>query len=211
MPLVLIVFTCFILFASPAAPAAAQSSDGAVAQKAGDAKTAKQTRQRPFGERLAAAAFERTRHRVVYDPRYIKLSYPMGDVPDNIGVCTDVVIRAYRALGIDLQVLVHRTRVGSGDRNIDHRRVRVLRKFLARYGRKLPVTDNPDDYLPGDLVTYHLSNSPSSNSHIAIVSNRRSSTGRPLVIHNIGLGPKLEDWLFGDKITGHYRYTGRRL
>lgn len=207
MPLILILFTCFVLAADLVAPVAAQSLS-AVAQEAGEAKATRQVRQQPFGERLAAAAFERTRHRVVYDPRYIKLSYPMGDVPDNIGVCTDVVIRAYRALGIDLQVLVHRARVGSGDRNIDHRRVRVLRKFLARYGRKLPVTDNPDDYLPGDLVTYHLSNSPSSNSHIAIVSNQRSSSGRPLVIHNIGLGPKLEDWLFGDKITGHFRYTG---
>ena len=207
MPLILIVVTFFVLLADLAVPAAAQSAS-AVPQKVGDAKPARQVRPQSFGQRLAAAAFERTQHSVVYDPRYIKLSYPMGDVPDNIGVCTDVVIRAYRALGIDLQVLVHRARVGSGDRNIDHRRVRVLRKFLARFGRKLPITDNPADYLPGDIVTYRLSNSLSSNSHIAIVSDRRSKAGRPLVIHNIGLGPKLEDWLFGDKITGHYRYTG---
>ena len=205
----LVLVLCAGVCAGTAAPAAAQS------QRAVTPVSATQTKALPtlkmsFGDRLAAAALERTKHHVVYDPRYIKLKYPMGDVPANIGVCTDVIIRAYRTLGIDLQVLVHRARVGSGDKNIDHRRVRVLRKFFARYGRKLPISKDPKDYRPGDLVTYRLSQSLASNSHIAIVSSKKTADGRPLIVHNIGLGPKLEDWLFGDKITGHYRYTGPR-
>ena len=91
-----------------------------------------------------------------YNPAYRKIAYPMGDVPRYFGVCTDVVVRAYRALGIDLQVLVHKSGAGSGDTNIDHRRVEVLRRFFARAGTSLPVTDNPADYQPGDIVTYYF-------------------------------------------------------
>ncbi|MEM7777264.1 MAG: DUF1287 domain-containing protein [Pseudomonadota bacterium] len=161
-----------------------------------------------FGERLAAAASEQRWTPALYDPSYRKLKYPMGDVPWYIGVCSDVIVRAYRKVGIDLQVKVHKSRLGSGDRNIDHRRVRVLRKFFTKYGKRLPVTKNPDAFQPGDLVTYYLPDGTFSKDHIAIVSSTKSATGVPLIIHNIGYGVQQEDWLFGAKITGHYRYSG---
>lgn len=172
------------------------------------------------GERaraLVAAAIERTHHRVSYDGTYRYLPYPGGDVPDDIGVCTDVVIRAYRSgLGIDLQKEVHddMTRTFDAypqlwgltrpDRNIDHRRVPNLEAFLARHGRVLPVSREASDYRPGDLVTWRLQgNLP----HIGIVTERRSDDGRrPLIVHNIGRGPKLEDMLFDYPISGHFRY-----
>ena len=121
-------------------------------------------------------------------------------------------MRAYRAHGIDLQVLVHKSGAGSGDTNIDHRRVEVLRRFLARAGTSLPITDNAADYEPGDLVTYQMPNGYFSKTHIAIVAAEKNPAGVPLVIHNRGCGVQAEDWLFAEKITGHYRYwgTGRR-
>lgn len=161
-----------------------------------------------FGERLAAAAFEQTKKEVTYDPRYVRIAYPMGDVPDYMGVCTDVVIRAYRTLGIDLQELVQKTRSGTGDTNIDHRRVLILRKFLEQHGQSLPVTSFPEDYKPGDLVTYFKPYGRTSKFHIVVISDRLTPDGRPLVIHNRGYGAKLEDVLFREKITGHYRFEG---
>ena len=158
-----------------------------------------------FGDKLAAAALERTNHFVIYNPKYMKIDYPNGDVPRYFGVCSDVVIRSYRALGIDLQKLVHE-RMG-GDRNIAHRRVANLRRYFTRYGKSLKISKNPEDYKPGDIVTYHLDKSRYSNKHVAIVSSRKSLSGQPLIVHNIGLGPQLEDALFKFKITGHYRYT----
>ncbi len=162
-----------------------------------------------FAMQLVAAARQQRAVLAIYDPSYRKLDYPMGDVPWYIGVCTDVVVRAYRKLGIDLQKLIHRSRLGSGDRNIDHRRVRVLKKFFARRGTRLKVSDNPEDYKPGDLVTYYLPEGTFSKTHIAIVSDRKTAAGVPLVIHNIGYGVSEEDWLFGSKITGHYRYKAK--
>ncbi len=162
-----------------------------------------------FAMQLVAAARQQRAVLAIYDPSYRKLDYPMGDVPWYIGVCTDVVVRAYRKLGIDLQQLVHQSRLGSGDRNIDHRRVRVLKKFFARKGTRLKVSDNPKDYKPGDLVTYYLPRGTFSKTHIAIVSDRTTAAGVPLVIHNIGYGVSEEDWLFGSKITGHYRYKAK--
>lgn len=162
-----------------------------------------------FAAQLVSAARAQTATLTMYDPTYRKLDYPMGDVPWYLGVCTDVVVRAYRALGVDLQPLVHRSRVGSGDRNIDHRRVLVLKKFFARHGRTLQVSENPTDYAPGDIVTYHVPDGTFSKTHIAIVSDRKSWSGVPLVIHNRGLGVQEEDWLFESEITGHYRYEGK--
>lgn len=162
-----------------------------------------------FALDLVAAARQQRAVLAIYDPSYRKLDYPMGDVPWYIGVCTDVVVRAYRQMGIDLQQLVHQSRLGSGDRNIDHRRVRVLKKFFARKGTRLKVSDNPEDYKPGDLVTYYLPEGTFSKTHIAIVSDRKTASGMPLVIHNIGYGVSEEDWLFGSKITGHYRYESK--
>jgi uncharacterized protein YijF (DUF1287 family) len=165
---------------------------------------------------LVAAALERTRHKVIYDPAYRVIAYPMGDVPAGTGVCTDEVIRAYRALGIDLQQLVHEDMkvsfssyprnwgLSRPDRNIDHRRVPNLQVFFTRHGKSLPVTGRGSDYAPGDLVTWDLGgNVP----HIGMVTDRRSADGtRPLIVHNIGAGPTLEDMLFDYRITGHYRY-----
>jgi uncharacterized protein YijF (DUF1287 family) len=172
-----------------------------------------------FTHRLIEAAKERTSHQVTYDGSYRSIGYPNGDVPDNIGVCTDVVIRAFRGAGVDLQRAVHEDmRANFGlypsrriwglkgtDRNIDHRRVPNLQVWLSRFGEELKVTANADDYRPGDLVTWML---PGNLPHIGIVADRRSSDGeRPLIVHNIGRGPRMEDRLFDYPITGHYRYS----
>jgi uncharacterized protein YijF (DUF1287 family) len=161
-----------------------------------------------FGLLLAAAARSQLGELVIYTARYQRIAYPRGDVAPMHGACTDVVIRAYRALGIDLQELVHRARVGTGDPNIDHRRTATLRRFFARHGQSLPVTNFPEDYRPGDIVTYYRPFSRVSRSHIAIVSDVLAPTGRPMIVHNRGWGPQLEDALFVDRITGHYRFTG---
>lgn len=171
-----------------------------------------------FEKDLTSAALERTRHEIQYDGSYYPIPYPNGDVPAHLGVCTDVVIRSYRALGTDLQRLVHEDMrsnfaqypsqriwgLNSTDRNIDHRRVPNLQVFFTRHGKKLPVSDKGQDYAPGDLVTWML---PGNLPHIGIVTDKHSPlTGNPLIVHNIGLGPKLEDTLFLFEITGHYRY-----
>ena len=154
-----------------------------------------------------------------YAPAYVRLAYPDGDVPLEQGVCTDVVIRAYRkAYHCDLQHLVHedmarafsaypkRWGMKQPDKNIDHRRVPNLQTFFTRQKASLPVSGRGADYLPGDLVTQML---PGNLPHILIVSDRRRDDGRPLVIHNIGQGTREEDWLFGATVTGHYRFVPR--
>jgi uncharacterized protein len=166
---------------------------------------------------LVGAAREQTHHAVVYDGSYTRIAYPMGDVPANRGVCTDVVIRAYRAIGIDLQVLVHEDMEADfslyphlwglvrPDANIDHRRVPNLQTFLERAGAK--VRGSHASYLPGDLVTWRL---PGNLPHIGIVSDHKDpASGRPLMIHNIGAGPVEDDILVAYPITGHYRYKVR--
>ena len=172
-----------------------------------------------FGARLSAAAIERTSHRVVYDPAYVRLSYPLGDVAPDRGVCADVVVRALRALEIDLQKLVHEDMgaafsaypahwgLSRPDRNIDHRRVPNLETFLTRNGARLSITDNSGDYLPGDIVAWNLRGDEGWLPHIGIVTDRIGPAGRPMVVHNIGAGPKLEDVLFDWPMTGHYRLT----
>jgi uncharacterized protein YijF (DUF1287 family) len=172
-----------------------------------------------FVRRLVSAAIERTNHAVRYDPTYVRIPYPGGDVPADTGVCTDEIIRSYRALGIDLQKEVHedmaqnfsayprkwRWGLGKPDSNIDHRRVPNLMVFFERKGESLPTSTRAEDYGPGDLVTYDLGgNVP----HIGIVINRKGSNGRYMIEHNIGQGPRIEDVLFNWKITGHYRYYG---
>lgn len=161
-----------------------------------------------YGLLLAQAARAQTQDLVIYSARYQSIAYPLGDLHAMYGACTDVVIRAYRALGVDLQQLVQRAQAGSGDRNIDHRRTETLRRFFTRAGASLPVSGFPEDYKPGDIVTYHRPFSRVSSSHIAIVSDVLAPTGRPMIVHNRGWGPQLEDALFVDRITGHYRYIG---
>lgn len=169
-----------------------------------------------FVSRLSSAAIEQTRHVVIYNGAYRKIPYPMGDVPAHYGVCTDVVIRAYRQLNIDLQQKVHEDMQGSfklypklwglakPDSNIDHRRVPNLQTFFTRHGQSLPLSTDVRDYQPGDLVTWLL---PNNMTHIGIVVDRYAEDGHtPLIVHNIGAGPKLEDVLFAYQLTGHYRY-----
>ena len=165
---------------------------------------------------LVAAALERTRHQVRYDNAYRAIEYPGGDVPDEIGVCTDVIIRSYRAVGIDLQVKVHEDMAAAFDQyptiwgltrpdpNIDHRRVPNLKRFFERSGAAVTITSEAEDYRPGDLVTWML---PGNLPHIGIVVDEQNAEGsRPLIVHNIGAGPKVEDVLFRYPVTGHFRY-----
>jgi len=175
-----------------------------------------------FGQNkaLSEAAIELTAQKVTYDPSYFKLDYPNGDVPSDKGVCTDVIIRAYRKLGVDLQKRVHEDMKANfskypknwglkrTDRNIDHRRVPNLMKFFERHGTVLSQTQNPSDYLEGDIVTWSLGG---GITHIGIViSETVPRTNRPLIVHNIGAGQVKEDCLFRFTITGHYRYTTLR-
>ena len=172
-----------------------------------------------FLRRLSAAAIERTHHKVRYEPAYVRIPYPGGDVPADTGVCTDEVIRSYRALGVDLQKEVHEDMVqnfstyprkwhwllGKPDSNIDHRRVPNLMVFFQHKGESLPTTSHAADYNPGDLVTWDLGGGV---PHVGIVVDQRAASGRYMVVHNIGQGPRMEDVVFDWKITGHYRYYG---
>ena len=166
---------------------------------------------------LSKAALMLTNQKVTYDPAYVSLPYPNGDVQVNKGVCTDVVIRAYRnALSIDLQQEVHEDMKlnfnlypknwgrKSTDRNIDHRRVYNLMVFFKRKGIEKIITSDPENFKPGDLVCWIL---PKNLSHIGIVIDRKSEDGkRYLIVHNVGAGQVVEDVLFAWKIIGHYRY-----
>lgn len=182
--------------------------------------TAESHAHQEFLKKLAAAAEERTHHAVRYDPAYVRIPYPGGDVPADTGVCTDEVIRSYRALGVDLQKEVHedmeknfsayprkwRWLSAHTDTNIDHRRVPNLMAFFSRRGESPEIADRPEDYSPGDIVTWDLGgNVP----HIGIVASEKlAGSERHLIVHNIGQGPRMEDVLFRWKITGHYRYFG---
>ena len=161
-----------------------------------------------FGMALATAAQRQTAEFTVYTDKYRRLAYPMGDVPALFGVCTDVVIRAYRALGVDLQALIHIARIGPADTSIAHRRTFTLRRYFASRGASMPISEFAEDYLPGDIVTYYRPQNRGSRDHIVIVSNQIAHSGRPMIVHNRGWGPQIEDALFVDKITGHYRYRG---
>jgi uncharacterized protein YijF (DUF1287 family) len=156
----------------------------------------------------------------MYDSSYVGIPYPGGDVPADIGVCTDEVIRAYRAVGVDLQKEVHedmkrnfsaypqvgRHRATRPDANIDHRRVPILMVFFSRQGEVLRITDRAEDYAPGDLVTWDLGGDV---THIGMVVDRKSvASGRFMIVHNIGQGSRMEDVFFNWKIIGHYRYYG---
>jgi uncharacterized protein YijF (DUF1287 family) len=170
---------------------------------------------------LVAAARSQVGVTLHYNPAYEKLAYPGGDVPMERGVCTDVIVRAYRRLGADLQQLVHEdmTKAWSAypharqwqlkkpDRNIDHRRVPNLATFFARHGTTVAPSRRGRDYLPGDIVTWRL---PGNLTHIGIAGDRRTASGAPLMLHNIGGGAQEEDMLFKYEITGHYRWSPAR-
>jgi uncharacterized protein len=166
------------------------------------------------GLRLVAAARSQIGVTTSYDPAYVGLSFPGGDVDETTGVCSDVVVRALRGLGIDLQervnldMLAHfdeyptKWGLSSPDPNIDHRRVPNLATYFARRGYEQPVTNDPANYEPGDIVWIKL-----PLDHTGIVSDRTIG-GRPLLIHNVGQGAREEDVLFSWKIVGHYRVVG---
>ena len=172
--------------------------------------------QNDFPQRLSNAALSLVNDQVIYDPSYFSIAYPNGDIPAGKGVCTDVVIRAYRKLGIDLQEEVHEDMkanfelypklwgLSKPDSNIDHRRVPNLMTFFSRFGTKKPITDNPADFEPGDIVCWNLGG---AITHIGILIDRKSSNGlQNMVVHNIGGGQVAEDILFKYKIIGHYSY-----
>jgi len=172
--------------------------------------------QDDFALKLNNAATELTKQNVTYDSRYFSIGYPNGDIPKDKGVCTDVIIRAYRTLGIDLQKEVHEDMISnfdkypknwglkSTDTNIDHRRVPNLMTFFSRHGETKSITSNPADYLPGDIVTWDLGR---GIPHIGIVINKKSPDNkRFLIVHNIGNGQEISDCLFKYKITGHFTY-----
>jgi uncharacterized protein len=164
-----------------------------------------------LGQRLVVAALDLTKIPGGYDPKYLKISYPMGDVPEGWGVCSDVIVRAFRGLGVDLQQLVHTAKLGTGDANVDHRRVTVLMKFFVKNAQSLPILPYPESYKPGDVVAYDVPWGRSSKWHIAIVSDQLSPSLRPMVVHNRGYGAKLEDALFHKRIIGHYRFDAASL
>jgi uncharacterized protein len=165
---------------------------------------------------MISGAMSQVGKTLFYDPAYMQLRYPGGDVPLDRGVCTDVVVRAFRSAGVDLQRLVHedmhahfnayphRWGLRSTDSNIDHRRVPNLMTFFTRKGYSLPVSKDPALYQPGDVVAWRLSN---GLLHTGVVSNQRSfDSSHYLIVHNIGAGAKVEDVLFAFEIIGHYRY-----
>jgi len=175
---------------------------------------------RTFGERLSVAAVERTTHQVVYDASYRRIAYPMGDVDAGRGVCADEVIRALRVLGVDLQQLVHEDMKANfsaypqfwgmtrPDSNIDHRRVPNLETYMTRTGWRLPPSLDANDYRPGDIVAWNLRGDAGFLPHIGIVTDRTGASGWPMIVHNIGAGPQLEDVLFSWPMTGRYRISG---
>jgi uncharacterized protein YijF (DUF1287 family) len=171
-----------------------------------------------FGQKLSDAALSIIDPSIDYDPAYFKIEYPNGDVPKNKGVCTDVIIRSYRKLNIDLQKEVHEDMIEhfseypnlkkwgmtKTDTNIDHRRVPNLEIFFERNGQKLLISQNPQDYKTGEIVTWMIND---KLPHIGIITNKKSTDGkRNLIVHNVGGGQVLEDCLFEYKIVGHYKY-----
>ena len=165
---------------------------------------------------LLEAAQDRLKQRITYNGAYMKLDYPGGDVPANIGVCTDVLIRSYRAAyGFDFQKAIHEDMKANfstypknwglkrTDRNIDHRRVPNLETYLIRQGASLGINREPSDFQPGDIVSWRLAG---GLPHIGIVSDRKAADGTPLIIHNVGAGPQEEDVLFLYKMNGHFRF-----
>jgi uncharacterized protein YijF (DUF1287 family) len=172
-----------------------------------------------FYDQLIQHAMDRTKVDITYDQSYRSMKYPGGDVPPDIGVCTDVIVRIYRKMDIDLQKEIHedmkkaltvyrkRKNTKVIDTNIDHRRVQNMMTYFDRHGTVLPITDKATDYQPGDIVCWDLG----FITHIGIVVKTRTyDGGRYQVVHNIGAGPQMEDYLFGSKIIGHYRFDGKK-
>lgn len=169
----------------------------------------------PHVQKLIESLMQQTQITRSYDPSYVRLNYPGGDVPESTGVCADVIVRSFRANGVDLQKELHedmrrnfskypqKWNLKRPDSNIDHRRVYNLMRFFERKGASLPVSDNPADYQPGDVVAWDLGN---GQAHIGIVTHMQTTDGIPLIGHNVAYGTNIENALFFWPIIGHYRY-----
>lgn len=191
-------------------------SIGSSSQKVSQPETKNFAEAEDFYDSLCVAARNQLKDKVRYDGSYYSMDYPMGDVPKGVGVCTDVVIRSYRELDIDLQQLIHedmkRARSEYNgyyhtkhlDPSIDHRRTQNQETFLKRQGAELSITKNADDYKPGDLVFWDV-----ANGHVGIVIDQKAPSGNYYIVHNIGRGNEKEDFLFGAEIVGHYRWSPR--
>ncbi|HKA18310.1 MAG TPA: DUF1287 domain-containing protein [Blastocatellia bacterium] len=196
------------------------SADQPASASTRSAQAAQALTRRPISDipeikKVIDSAIEQTRQTIQYDPTYIKLKYPNGDVPIERGVCADVIVRAFRSAGIDLQKEVHEdmslhfaaypSRWGARkpDSNIDHRRVPNLMTLFERRAKSVPITRNPSDYIPGDVVAWELDN---NLLHIGVVTDVvANGTPNYLIVHNIGAGARIEDVLMAWKIIGHYR------
>ena len=208
-----LLLLAFVFALSPACrQSAARVSDPAGGDSGGRAVAV----ESPVLKKVIEAAVEQTNYTRGYDPAYVKIGYPMGDVPLETGVCSDVVIRAFRKVGIDLQKEVHedmaknfaeypnRWGLKRPDSNIDHRRVPNLMTYFKRRGKAVAITPEAKDYLPGDIVAWDLGGGV---THIGMMTNLLSGDGRTFfVVHNIGAGARLETILFSYRIIGHYRY-----
>ena len=207
-----VLIVIFIVVFSSAFNASTSTFMGCIPQ------TNKTIRQQQELDKIAEAAISIINPNIQYDPSYFSINYPNGDVPKNKGVCTDVIIRAYRKLNIDLQKEVHEDMIShfslypnikkwglhKTDTNIDHRRVPNLEVFFSRKGQKLPITQNAKDYKSGEIVTWTINN---KYPHIGIITNKKSPDGnRLMIVHNVGGGQVLEDCLFKYKIVGHFIY-----
>ena len=170
-------------------------------------------------ENISNAAIELTNDEVIYDGSYYSIPYPNGDVAHGIGVCTDVIIRAYRTLGLDLQKEIHEDMKNNfdlypkiwglkkPDKNIDHRRVPNQMTYFERQGASLTITNDSKNYLPGDIVAWDLGG---GTTHIGIVVNKKSTNSdNYMIVHNIGSGQNIDDCLFDYKIIGHYRFLNK--
>jgi uncharacterized protein YijF (DUF1287 family) len=197
----------FLIFSLSCGPGAAQINN----QQAAPSVEVKP----PALKQLIDAAVEQTNFTKSYDPAYVRIAYPNGDVPMETGVCSDVVIRAFRKLGIDLQKEVHEDMRANfsaypnkwglkrPDTNIDHRRVPNLMTYFKRKGKTAAMTQNAQDYKPGDIVAWDLGG---GITHIGLMTQVQGEGGRYKIVHNIGWGTRVEDRLFEWKIIGHYRY-----
>jgi uncharacterized protein YijF (DUF1287 family) len=193
--------------ASTPAPAVYSATQASAKKASGAAAT-------PL-EKMIADGVEQTTYTVTYDPAYVKLDYPMGDVPLDRGACSDVIIRAFRKAGVDLQATVHedmkqnfavypkRWGLSEPDSNIDHRRVANLMTYFERAGKAQKISNDAQDYLPGDVVTWDLGG---GQLHVGLVTDQKSPISpNYLIVHNIGAGAQIQDVLFAWRITGHYR------
>ena len=169
-----------------------------------------------LSENISKAAVELTKYEVKYDGSYYSIPYPNGDIPDGIGVCTDVIIRTYRSLGLDLKKEIHEDMKNNfdlypknwglkkPDKNIDHRRVPNQMTYFERQGASLEISNESENYLPGDIVAWDLGG---GITHIGVVVNKKSSkSDNYMIVHNIGAGQNIDDSLFDYKIIGHYRF-----